>query len=65
MKNLETLNWQPFEYKAKFAMFLKDFTKKVLKIYKSIVIEKFKPVPLCLTNGGSLKFLQNYTKVPF
>ena len=30
-----------------FTYFLKDFTKTVLKIYKSIVIENFKPVPPC------------------
>ena len=27
--------------------FLKDYIKKVLKIYKSTVIENLKPVPLC------------------
>ena len=61
MSNLVILKWQPFEYKAKFekrsllfrsklgvlTCFLKDCTKKVLKIYKSIVIKNFKPVPLC------------------
>ena len=30
--------------------FLKDSTKKVWKTYKSIITEKFKPVPLCPIN---------------
>ena len=34
--------------------FLKDCTKKVLKIYKPIVIENLKPVALC--RGGSRDF---------
>ena len=54
MSNLVILKWRPLEYKAKFEEspllfrseigILKDCTKKVLKIYKSIVIKNFKPV---------------------
>ena len=56
------LEWRHFEYKARFEKralifrpeigflknFSKDYTKEVLKIYKSIVIKNnFKPVTLC------------------
>ena len=61
MPNLVRLNWRPFEYKAKLekrpllfrseigilTYFLKDCPKKFLKIFKSIVIENFKPGQLC------------------
>ena len=57
------LKWQPFEYKAKFekvflTYFLKDCTKKALKI--SVVNENFKPVSLFPINGYPLNFLRNY-----
>ena len=69
MSNLVILKWRPFEHKAKFGkkaslirseidilnIFLKDCTKKVLKIYKSLVIENFKPVPLCLIKWRPFK----------
>ena len=32
--------------------FLKDCLKKVFKIYKEIVIENFKPLPLCPIKWG-------------
>ena len=57
MSNFVTLKWRPFEYKAKFGknplLFRseKDCTKKVFKFYKSIVIENFKLVSLCDSNG--------------
>ena len=35
--------------------FLKDCTKKVFKIYKSTVIEHFKPMPLCSIKWRPLK----------
>ena len=60
ISNLVIVKWRPFEYKSKFEKktyflgpkqiplryFLKNCRKKVLKIYKSIIIENFKPVPL-------------------
>ena len=42
---------KPYLFRSKIGIFdiyfLKDCAKKVCKIYKSIVIENFKPVPLC------------------
>ena len=65
MSNLVVRKWRPFEYKAKFEKspllfrseigILKDCTKKVLKIYKSVVITNFKPVPLCLIKWRPFK----------
>ena len=65
MSNFVILKWRPFEYKAKFGknpllirseigifdILLKDCTKKVLKLYKSVVIENFKLASLCDSNG--------------
>ena len=44
--------------------FLKDCTKKVLKIYKSIAVENFKPVPLCPIKWRPLKFFAKLHKSP-
>ena len=62
MSKLVILKWRSFDYKAKIekkdlfylgpkyvvlTYFLKDYTKKVLRAYKSIEIENFKLEPLC------------------
>ena len=61
MSKLLILKWRPVEYKANFEkrsllfsseiaifdIFFKRWTKKVLKIYKSLVIQNFKPVSVC------------------
>ena len=44
--------------------FLKDCTKKVLKIYKSIVIENFKPVPQCPIRWRPFKVVVKLHKSP-
>ena len=46
-----------------FGMFLIDCAKKVLKIYKSIVIENFKPASSCPIKGRSLKVFEKLQKV--
>ena len=46
------------------AYFLKDYTKKVLKIYKSIVIENFKPVALCPIKWRHFKIFVKLLKSP-
>ena len=47
-----------------FDIFLIDCAKKVLRIYKSIVIENFKPASLCPIKGRSLKvFFEKLQKV--
>ena len=46
-----------------FDIFLIDCAKKVLKIYKSIVIENFKPASLCPIKGRSLKVFEKLQKV--
>ena len=45
--------------------FLKDCTKKVLKIYKPIVIENFKHVPLCLIKWRHFTAFVKLLKSPF
>ena len=61
MSNLVILKWEPFEHKPRFEkkpllflseigifdIFFKNYAEKVLKIYKSIITENFKPLPLC------------------
>ena len=78
MSNLVTLKWRPFQYKAKFEksplllrsemgifdIFFKDCTTKVLKIYRSIVIENFIPVPLCPIKWRPFKVLVKLHKTP-
>ena len=44
---------------------LKDSTKKVLKIYKSIVIGNFKPVSLCPRKWLPFKVFLKLHKSPF
>ena len=44
--------------------FLKDCTKKVLKMYKSIAVENFKPMPLCPLKWWPLKFFAKLRKSP-
>ena len=44
--------------------FLKDCTKKVLKIYKSIVIENFKPGALCPIKWRPFKVFAKLHKDP-
>ena len=77
MSNL-ILKWRPLEYKTKFEkrpllvmseigildIFLKDCTKKVLKIYKSVVIENFKPVLICSINWRPFKVILKLHKSP-
>ena len=79
MSNLVILNWQPFEYKAKFEkrplsfrseigifdiFFKRVGIKKVLKICKSIVIENFKSVPLCSIKWWPFKVFVKIHKSP-
>ena len=78
MSNDVMLKWRPFECKAKFEkrpllfgseigifdIFLKDYIKKVLKIYKSIIIENFKPMPLCPIKWPSFKLFVKLHKIP-
>ena len=50
ISNLVILKRRLFECKAKWVFltyFLRDFTKQISKIYKSVVIESFKLVSLC------------------
>ena len=76
MSSLVILKWQLFECMAKFekksllfrseigivTCFLKDCMKKVLKIYKSIVIKNFKLVPLCPIKWRSFKVVEKLHK---
>ena len=43
---------------------LKDFMKKILKIYKSIETENFKPVPLCPIKWRRFKVFAKLHKSP-
>ena len=51
MSKLVILKWRPFEFKMKFEkrplFYVRNRTKKILKIYKSTAVENFKPLPLC------------------
>ena len=65
MLNLVILKRQIFKSEVGiFDIFLKDCTKKVLKIYKSIVIENFKPVPLFPIKLGLFKVFVKLHKSP-
>ena len=78
MSNLVIRKWWHFEHKVKreknglfslgpklefLTYFLKDFAKKVLKIYNSIVIENFKPVLLCPIKWRPLNFFAKLHKM--
>ena len=72
MTNLVILKWRPFKKglfylgpkKIFLTYFLKDYIKKVLKIYKSIVIENLKPVPLCPIKWRPFKVFVELHKSP-
>ena len=72
------LKWGLFEYNARFEkrfllcrfeigifdIFFKRLYEDSLKIYKSIVIENFKPVPLCPIKWQSFKVFVKLLKSP-
>ena len=80
MSNLVILKWRLFEYKAIFekkVSFIRSeigifdmcfkrlyCAKKVLKIYKSIVIENIKPVPQCPIKWRRFKDFAKLYKSP-
>ena len=72
------LKWPPFEYKSKFekntswseigiflTYFLKNCTKKVLKIYRSIKIENFETVAPCPIKWQPFQVFREITRKTF